>query len=964
MQTANIRRVFIYRSWIGAATHHPVTVCSTCSTKASTSSPTHGLFLSAAAVLLGMLTCSAHVRADDAPRPAVKSTAAERTKAFEWFSGLGYPDVKGRKYVRVATGDWFQAGNAPPTNTHQRGFVLAEEGERFTVLTLSLAEPKYKRTPADTPSYKQVGYTATELKTGATAYLENLRKPPKEQQWDAQGFGGVGLHLRTQTFVLAWACWRHGLNELAAGLFDEAARTPTGYGYNPDTPPKEPLLDLVAADLAHTEMWRAVLACGEAEIPRLELLKRFEHITKHYPASAHLKDAKAAAAVLRRMIHEDAEHAKAAKPFAKLRKQEQIAELIFQLREQNGHQFMQPGACDIFDRIAGKEDTPAHKLVKFGYDAVPQLIEHLDDDRFTRSIGFHRNFYFSHHVLRVSDCALVILERIASRTFWRATSTFSYMSMDQKNAETKKAVQQWYEELKQKGEKQLLIEAVARGNRDSYDQATRLVERYPKDALPALLAGVKAAKDRWTRDLLVATIAELQQDAVLPFLFRELKEGPSAYGRLLAARSLHKRGRPEGLKAMIAEWQGKWVRPKPAPGTTENEIEGPEGNLVSIAHFLAGCGDVEAIAALAKDLRQRPVPIRMAVVSCFGTAGNMHMAGAGGMLTFGEGKTAELPREVRATIEKLLVAELDDTAEQIGVSGNWNGKSFTDPRICDVAANVLSDLKPKKYRFDLGAPLMQRDRTIVELKNVWRTAQGMPPLPLPKFRQVARAPDDQLRALLDRLLQAADGDRRRVEVEIEALGLGALPGTLEQITRTSKKEDQAVLGQLARRLATIVDGVHFADGPVKVDTQVASRFTALKGKPFDPERFVSAVRASLNRLPKGAAALRIAVDRAEDGTGITVTVSLFDAARASEVGNAGSITPAKPPAPGERLGWNFTEHVATGTKGLHGASGVTSRGQWQDADQSSLRQALVDACAADPQEPISVRLLYAVVLSK
>ena len=223
--------------------------------------------------------------------------------------------------------------------------------------------------------------------------------------------------MRTETFVLAWACWRHGLNELAAGLFDEAARTPTGYGYNPDAPPKDPLIDLVAADLAHTEMSRACAGVRRGGYAAPELLKHFEHITRHYPASGHFKDAKAAAAVLRRMIQEDAEHAKAARPFAKLRKQEQIAELIFQLREQNGHQFTQPGACDIFDRIAGKKDTPAHKLVKFGYDAVPQLIEHLDDARFTRSVGFHRDFYFSHHVLRVSDCALEILEHIASRGF-------------------------------------------------------------------------------------------------------------------------------------------------------------------------------------------------------------------------------------------------------------------------------------------------------------------------------------------------------------------------------------------------------------------------------------------------------------------------------------------------------------------------------------------------------------------
>ena len=138
------------------------------------------------------------------------------------------------------------------------------------------------------------------------------------------------------------------------------------------------------------------------------------------------------------------------KPFEQLSKKEQIAELIFQLRDQNGHQFSQPGSCDIFDPISVKQDTPAHRLVKMGYDAVPQLIEAMEDQRFTRSVGFHRNFYFSHHVLRVGDCALTILERITGRSFWEASSTFSYMSKDQKAAETKKIAQVWYEEFKKK----------------------------------------------------------------------------------------------------------------------------------------------------------------------------------------------------------------------------------------------------------------------------------------------------------------------------------------------------------------------------------------------------------------------------------------------------------------------------------------------------------------------------------
>src|SRR5262249_33758775 len=105
-------------------------------------------------------------------------------------------------------------------------------------------------------------------------------------------------------------------------------------------------------------------------------------------------------------------------------------------------------------------------------------------------------------------------------------------------------------ELQKKGEKRFLIEAVERGDRNSYDQARRLLERYPDAALPAILAGIKAAGGRSTRDLLVAVAAEVKGDAPIPFLLTELKEGPEEYGRVLAARSLHERGRPEGLAAM------------------------------------------------------------------------------------------------------------------------------------------------------------------------------------------------------------------------------------------------------------------------------------------------------------------------------------------------------------------------------------------------------------------------------
>ena len=56
--------------------------------------------------------------------------------------------------------------------------------------------------------------------------------------------------------------------------------------------------------------------------------------------------------------------------------------------------------------------SPSTQLVAIGEPALEQLIDAVDDDRFTRCVGYHRNFYFSHGIIRVGGCCLRIIERI------------------------------------------------------------------------------------------------------------------------------------------------------------------------------------------------------------------------------------------------------------------------------------------------------------------------------------------------------------------------------------------------------------------------------------------------------------------------------------------------------------------------------------------------------------------------
>src|SRR5207244_11567667 len=130
----------------------------------------------------------------------------------------------------------------------------------------------------------------------------------------------------------------------------------------------------------------------------------------------------------------------------------------------------------------GGEKSPAQQLVDIGYDAVPQLIAVLEDERFTRSVGYQRNFYFSHFVLRVGDCAEAVLERIAGRTFWEPRSSSAAMLKDGQIKEVRKSVQDWWDAFKRNGEKQVLIDGVSSGDYNSPKQAKRLVNKYPESA--------------------------------------------------------------------------------------------------------------------------------------------------------------------------------------------------------------------------------------------------------------------------------------------------------------------------------------------------------------------------------------------------------------------------------------------------------------------------------------------------
>ena len=640
---------------------------------------------------------------------------SQARKDFEWFSTLGFPDTKGCPYVRVATGEWSQSGDEPPQNRFVKAFLLATNAPNFRVLTLDLFDRTFMQTNFEAKAYTRVGFEVLGLSNEVTEVLHVLRNPPaKDDSW--RRFGEQ-LTERGEVFTLAWACWRNGLNSEAQQLYEQAQNMPSRRGRDETA---SNFRETLEKNLGHAMMWRAVVNFENTSVFRTELLAQFESIVSNYPHSEHLERAKQTVGILKRMVSEDEMHAKLALTnFNQLPMEQQVRELIFRLRDQNGHQFSQPGSCDIFEDWRGTTNTPAHQLVKLGYAAVPQLIATLDDTTFSRSVGFHRNFYFSHTVLTVGDCAEAILQRITGKSFFESRSTYSYMSKDGETSAIRKAAESWWVEFQKKGEKQMLIEAITSPGPDAPAQAEILCRRYPEIAAATLIRGVQATTNSWIRTRLIEQVSKFDEPQVTNFLSREMLTALELQARVAAAYGLRDRGKAEAVQAMIHEWAN-------LAGSKPHDDSG----LEEVVHFLGSSDSVLAIQALGRDLRQRPVNTKWEVIECLGETDS-----------FFSHRTAIPSTATLNAMEECLVTALEDTEERFRMSYGRNNLSVSDPRICDMAGFLLAERWPEHYSFDFSASLQSRNRQRVECMNVWRRNHNLPTLPIPQSRATRVKPE-------------------------------------------------------------------------------------------------------------------------------------------------------------------------------------------------------------------------------
>ena len=822
-----------------------------------------------------------------------------------WLDELGYQDLSKAAVVNVATGQWYKSGDEPEKNTYIIGFLTAEEGENFTVVDLTGEQTTYAKKVNVAP-FEAVFFERLDLKEVVKARLESEKKNKPDDHWAR--FGEMTSE-PFETVFLARACASQGLNKEAHELFELANRQ----WKERDREKAISLIEFLKKDQAHTRMWRAVLAFGTPKISRPKLLAQFEDITKHFPESKHVERAQKTVDLLKKMIEEDKAHAaKQILPLDELEGEALIAELIYQLRNQNGQQWSQPGACDIFLDERG-EESPAAKLVTLGFPAVPQLIEVLEDQGFTRSVGYHRNFYFSHHVLRVGDCAERILCRIAGRSFYQRTYTNGAMAKDGQATSIKKQIEAWWKEVKTKGEEQVLIEAVMTGDDNSSNQAQVLVKKYPDSAVEAIRKGLAKSTREWTSKRLIAVLAQHGSDKAEELIRQQLLNGKKLPIRITAAQALMRTGRSQlAIERMLHEWKNY------SPDATRDYcFDDPEGQ---IAVFLLHAGSSQAVKSVTERFPELLARTKFEVINSLSDA------------------DLNLDQAYVDAVEAFLVESLQAT-DEVSMSGSYGDQSFSNPRVCDIAGYVLTKNWPEIYSCRLDGTERERDAERFTAINHWRSANGLKPIKVSKPFVVKLIPNEITAPLIEKI--ASNESKDACEKALKQLAkLG--PGAIEAAEKLSSKiEDSHPFAKQVRQLTMDLPNtitVTSMDNKSETVTQAwLVKVPQLKGQTFSSEMLIGLLTEFAKERP--CAGIRVKAIRDGNDNGVELNVEWIG-------------TPAK--RGGSQQSWNKDVNVMLGRQHLNHSVGSSSLDYATKSGSYGDLKAAVDKSLASPDKHMRV----------
>ena len=340
--------------------------------------------------------------------------------AFTWFDSLQFPDITNKPFVEV-----IRQRRSDDSRVH--GFLLNADDTSFTVFTLRLHTRTFSsllRNDGTRYHYEHrdlatmAGNCLREVEKADRAFEAATRKSEEEQQAGrpgrmvrrreaVPGMLGTDFNDRGSLFVLAWGCRGNNLSQLSDRLAGRSSQLPCVqivYG-GPE------FVKCLQDEIGSILILTVIDQFRDPEISRTSILNHCRWLCVKFPDNRLLEDEGIARyrQLLATMVQEDAGHKFPDTRFESLPTAQQVAELVFQLRDHNGQPASSPPANDdLFTDPRGR-NAPADQLLDIGMPAVPHLIDSINDPRPTRSAIEHRG---DTRLLTVGDCVAMIIHQI------------------------------------------------------------------------------------------------------------------------------------------------------------------------------------------------------------------------------------------------------------------------------------------------------------------------------------------------------------------------------------------------------------------------------------------------------------------------------------------------------------------------------------------------------------------------
>lgn len=354
----------------------------------------------------------------------------------------------------------------------------------------------------------------------------------------------------------------------------------------------------------------------------------------------------------------------------------QVDYWFHELREIAEEQHGWPGSCEVvscFCRAGFKPRNAAEQLVSLGWAALPRVIEHLDDDRPTRSVG-SEEWRSSCDLVSHGDCCEQIFEAITG---------IDLRPSHRDDSDPPKAIaERWWRDLGSRGQEEAFsVQLDSRDEQQAAHAARWLLDKDPQRYLARAMARASAERSDRRCNLVWAVVRHVSKEQG-PWLRGLLGEQEELYTVAAAAERLASEcDSDDGLDVLASRLLA---------GRAEDRGDLCSGHPLSV---LARSRRTHGVDLFLTCLREGSKPVRVSAM---------------------EGATWSFePR-----IAEALVRELDDRDP----TGSRDGQGAI--RFCDVAAESLTEMLGDYGLFDRREPEARRDLRIENLKGWWATHGG------------------------------------------------------------------------------------------------------------------------------------------------------------------------------------------------------------------------------------------------